>query len=68
MTHNRECPQCGLIVDWTKGKKKKHTMFTGEVIEAHEMHLICPEHGEFEPRAHEQLNRDLTRVMKEIER
>jgi len=66
MTHNRECPKCGLIVEWTRGKKVKHTMPTGAIITAHEMLLICPEHGEFEPRAHEKLNRELSRVIKKV--
>jgi len=66
MAHNRECPKCGLIVEWTRGKQVKHTMYSGEEITAYKMHLICPEHGEFEPRVHEQLNNALTRVMDKV--
>jgi len=66
MTHNRACPVCSKIVEWTKGEKKTHTMYSGDEITSYSMHLICPEHGEFEPRAHEQLNRDLSSVMKEL--
>lgn len=66
--HTRACPTCGKIVPWTKGKEVRHTMYNGETLTAYEMLLICPEHGEFEPRVREQLNRELTRVMKEIEK
>ena len=65
MTHNRECPECGLIVEWTRGKQVKHMMPSGEIT-AYEMHLICPEHGEFEPRAHEQLTRAINQVMEKV--
>jgi len=65
MIHNRACPTCGFIVQWTRGKQVTHKMYSGEVT-AYEMHLICPEHGEFEPRAHEKLNTQLTRVMKKV--
>lgn len=54
MTHNRECPKCGRIVDWTKGKKREHERF-GTKITYYDVLLICPEHGEFEPRAHAKL-------------
>ena len=59
MAHNRECPKCGLIVDWTRGEQVTHRIRDGspegKEITAYSMHLICPEHGEFEPRAHERL-------------
>lgn len=67
-THNRECPKCGLIVEWTRGQKVKKVMPNGETVTAYTVLLICPEHGEFEPRSHERLNADLSRVMKEIEK
>jgi hypothetical protein len=65
MTHNRACPECGLIVEWTKGEQVKHQMPSGEIT-AYLMLLICPEHGEFEPRAHARLNAELSRVSKEL--
>ena len=64
MTHNRECPKCGLIVEWTKTPARKE-MPNGEMVTVQLCSLECPEHGEFEPRAHEQLNRNLSRVMME---
>ena len=63
--HNRACPKCGKIVEWTRGKKHVHERFGSKIV-SYSMHLICHEHGEFEPRAHEQLNKDLSRVLKEI--
>lgn len=66
MTHNRECPKCGKIVPWTRGKPEMKTMPNGSKARCTPMYLICPEHGEFEPRAHEQLRRDLARVSKEL--
>ena len=65
MTHNRECPTCGLVVEWTKGKKREHEHM-GNMIVSYDMLLICPEHGEFEPRVHEKLNRELSRVIKKV--
>jgi len=47
MTHSRACPKCGNIVPWTRGKKRKHTLRSGAVIESYDALLICPEHGEF---------------------
>jgi len=61
MTHNRECPKCGLIVEWTRGEQVKHQTPSGEIT-AYKMLLICPEHGEFEPRAHAKLNEAWARV------
>ena len=49
--HNRECPKCGLVIEWTKGKKREHERF-GTKIVSYDMLLICPEHGEFEPNSH----------------
>ena len=68
MVHNRECPKCGKIVSWTKGKKTQETMPNGETVGVYHPKLFCPEHGLFEPRAHAQLNKALNRVMKEIEK
>lgn len=56
MTHNRECPKCGKIIPWTKGKELRVSIL-GKVVVSHEMHLICPEHGEFEPRVNTKLAR-----------
>ena len=55
MTHNRECPQCGLVVEWTKGSLEEFETYSGIKVQARRCKLICPEHGEFEPRAHERL-------------
>jgi len=55
MVHNRECPKCGKIVPWTKGKLKTYEMYNGTKVKAKECTLVCPEHGLFEPRAHERL-------------
>ena len=54
MTHTIACPKCGKIVPWTKGKKREHERFGTKII-SYDMLLICPKHGEFEPRAHERL-------------
>jgi len=55
MVHNRECPECGLIVEWTWGEKTMKEMPNGEIVGVYHPKLFCPEHGEFEPRAHERL-------------
>jgi len=67
MTHNRACPVCEKIVEWTKGEKETHQMPSGEIT-AYKMLLICPEHGEFEPRAHEKLNAAFGRVLKGMDK
>jgi len=52
MTHTRACPKCRKIIPWTFGEPEgKHKTKPAK--------LICPEHGEFEPRAHEQLEKKL---------
>jgi len=69
MVHNRECPKCGTIGEWNRQPRKKKTMPNGEVV------FYIPVDGVkcskckiiFEPRVHEQLNKALTRTMKEIE-
>ena len=66
MTHTRACPVCGKIVPWTRGKTRKHTLRSGVIVGSYDALLICPEHGGFEPRAHEQLNKQLTRVMRKV--
>ena len=66
MTHTRACPVCDKIVHWTRGKTRKHTLRSGVIVESYDALLICPEHGEFEPRAHEQLNKQLIRVMEKV--
>ena len=68
MTHNRECPKCGLIVEWTRGEKVTHVVRGIGEITAYKMHLICPEHGEFEPRAHAKLNEAWARVERSIKK
>ena len=47
MTHSRACPKCGKIIPWSKGKKKRVVSPWGNYVDSYEMHLICPEHGEF---------------------
>lgn len=66
MVHNRACPICGKVVSWTMGKLQEKTMPDGSIAGCRSMRLICPKHGEFEPRVHERLDRELTRVMKEV--
>jgi hypothetical protein len=66
MVHNRECPKCGKIVEWTRGEEFT-TMIHGKEVKGYRALLICPEHGEFEPRAHEKLAEALERVAKNLE-
>ena len=62
MVHNRACPVCGKIVEWTKGEKVLKTMPNGETVGVYHPKLICPEHGEFEPRVHERLRQKLKEI------
>ena len=62
MVHNRACPICGKIVEWTRGEKVTTTVRGLGEITSHKMHLICPEHGEFEPRVHEKLRHAFRRI------
>ena len=62
MVHNRACPVCGKIVEWTKGELKEFETYSGIKVKARELSLICPEHGEFEPRVHERLRQKFKEI------
>lgn len=48
MGHVRACPECGKIVEWTRGKPKSTTLPNGEIVDVIPLSLECPEHGPFD--------------------
>ncbi len=48
MGHVRACPECGVIVEWSKGELEPHTLPSGKVIHSRRCWLECPEHGPFD--------------------
>lgn len=49
MGHVKACPECGKIVEWTRGEPRTVTTVSGKVIEGVvPLSLVCPEHGPFD--------------------
>jgi len=48
MTHVRACPECGVIVEWTKGEPELKTLPNGKEVYVTPLSLSCPEHGPFD--------------------